>query len=246
MTLFAITALVSNLFLPLFVSYPKSRLAAFVPRSQSSTASPIVEIVGNEEPTPDNLTEEGFFRPRVANDLSCLKSLFSIPWLTLPRAWTASHILTSVTLLSTVLAHSRIPSIILVSLLGISWAMTQWAPYALISTEIARFNSRSSISTTVDSDDQREHANAERGSLKLEAGAIMGVHNMSIAAPQIIAAVGGSALFWVLGRWGIIDGEAIGWVLRVGGLAGFAAAWLAAGIEKNQEKEEAERVLRGA
>ena len=242
MTLFAITALVSNIFLPLLVSYPKNPWSTFVPQSQSSTASPTVEIFRNEGLAPDTSTEEGLFRPRVANHLSWLKSLFSISWLTLPRAWIASHILTSVTLLSTALTHSRILSTVLVSLLGISWAMTQWAPYALISTEIVRSNFRPWISTTDVSGEEREPENAEGGSLKLEADAVMGVHNISIAAPQIVAAVGSSALFWVLGRWGINGGEAIGWVLRAGGLAGFVAAWLAAGIEENQEMEGVERI----
>jgi len=65
----------------------------------------------------------------------------------------------------------------------------------------------------------------------LRAGSVMGVYNVAIAAPQIVAALGSSGILWVLGWWGFDDGEAVGWVIRIWGLAGLVAAWLAAGIE---------------
>jgi solute carrier family 45 protein 1/2/4 len=77
---------------------------------------------------------------------------------------------------------------------------------------------------------------------KLHAGAVMGIYNVSIATPQIIAAIGSSCLFWILGRLGIDDGEAVGWIIRLGGLSSLAAAWLALGIEEEQGKlDRAER-----
>jgi solute carrier family 45 protein 1/2/4 len=69
----------------------------------------------------------------------------------------------------------------------------------------------------------------------LGAGSVMGVYNAAIAAPQIVAALGSSGILWVLGRWGFDDGEAVGWVIRIWGLAGLVAAWLAAGIEKEND-----------
>lgn len=67
-------------------------------------------------------------------------------------------------------------------------------------------------------------------SIETQTGTILGFHNMAIATPQILAAVGSSAIFWLLGKWGIGGAEAIGWVLRAGGLAAMVAAVLAGGI----------------
>jgi solute carrier family 45 protein 1/2/4 len=58
----------------------------------------------------------------------------------------------------------------------------------------------------------------------------MGIYNISIAAPQVVAAIGSGGLFWILGRLGVDDREAVGWVIRLGGLSSLAAAWLALGI----------------
>lgn len=159
-------------------------------------------------------------------------------------------------LLCTALTHAPIPSTLLVSLLGISWALTQWAPLALISAEIAsrqetttsqpfyslndgncsdrRLEVPTSTYNEYSSDEEKGDESREMIVMTggLQAGAVMGVYNVAIAAPQIVAAVGSSALFWALGRWGVEEGDAVGWVIRIGGLAGVVAAWLAAGIEE--------------
>ena len=231
MNLFALTALATSLFLPIFIDYSSTPLATSTSHPDSPPNSSDPEIVENGEPPPNSLS--GRFVSDVNSGPPRRKSILSVSWLTLPRAWTASHILTSVTLLSTALIHSRKTSTVLVGLLGVSWALTQWAPFALISAEITKEHSRLHISSSIDYDQSTEDEETGGGSLELQAGTIMGVHNMAIATPQIVAAVGSSGLFWILGRWGIIDGEATGWVLRVGGLAGFVAAWLAAGIENS-------------
>jgi solute carrier family 45, member 1/2/4 len=189
--------------------------------------------------------------------LSRIIARLKVPWLTLPRAWAASHILTSTVLLSTYLTHSPIQSTCLASILGISWALTQWAPLALISVSIAaqqlkqttssRQSFYSRINTLSDEGDgartptyndhpsDEEVANGKEEILgvtgDLQAGAAMGIYNIAIAAPQIVAALGGSGIFWFL-RWcGFDDTDVVGWVIRIGGLAGLVAAWLAAGIK---------------
>lgn len=55
----------------------------------------------------------------------------------------------------------------------------------------------------------------------------MGIYNIAIAVPQIIAAVQGSLVFFVLGEVGIVGTEAMGWVIRLGCLGSIVAAWLA-------------------
>lgn len=65
---------------------------------------------------------------------------------------------------------------------------------------------------------------------ELRAGAVMGVFNLAIAAPQIVAALGSSIIFGVLRRWEFDETEAVGFVIRIWGLASLGAAWLAARI----------------
>lgn len=55
----------------------------------------------------------------------------------------------------------------------------------------------------------------------------MGLYNMAIALPQIIAALHGSLVFWALGEVGVVGTEAMGWVIRLGCLGSIFAAWLA-------------------
>lgn len=62
--------------------------------------------------------------------------------------------------------------------------------------------------------------------MMLPVGTILGIHNVAIASPQIAAAVLCSSLFWIFGRFGLHGGDAIGWVIRIGGLAGLGAAWV--------------------
>lgn len=83
----------------------------------------------------------------------------------------------------------------------------------------------SSDDTLLDSEEMN-HPGAQSS-----AGAILGVYNISIAAPQIVAAIGSSAMFWLLGFWGVVDEDAIGWVIRTGSVTTSIAAFLAAGIE---------------
>ena len=231
MTLFAIVAFFTSLFLPLFVSHHRNHLATSISRSESFLTTSDLEAIENDESVPGSQIGAGVLG--TTNGLPQLNSIPSISWLTLPRTWTASHIMTSVVLLSTALTDSRNLSVLLVGLLGISWAMTQWIPFTLISAEMAKEISPPRIPTTCDLDGDREQEDAQGGSFGLRAGTIMGVHNMAIATPQIVAAVGSSALFWALGRWDVDGEEAVGWVMRLGGLAGFVAAWVAAGIEDN-------------
>lgn len=55
----------------------------------------------------------------------------------------------------------------------------------------------------------------------------MGLYNIAIALPQIIAAIQGSLVFWVLGQVRIVGTEAMGWVVRLGCVGSAVAAWLA-------------------
>lgn len=62
-----------------------------------------------------------------------------------------------------------------------------------------------------------------------QAGAIMGLHNCAISAPQILAALVCGTIFWGFPKIGVED--SIGWVLRFGSVGGFTASWLAARMD---------------
>jgi solute carrier family 45 protein 1/2/4 len=116
--------------------------------------------------------------------------------------------------------HSVSGSVLLVSVVGFSWSMTQWVPFGLISEEIAGLQLQKSGG--ISAEELNPH-------IQDQAGAIMGVHNMAIASPQIVAALVCSVLFRLLEVSGVDD--SLGWALRVAGLAALVAAWLSSGID---------------
>ena len=143
---------------------------------------------------------------------------FAIPGLTLQRTWTLAHILFAVCMFSTLFVGSSTSGTIIIGIVGISWAVTIWAPFALISEEVAarqlhRRHQAISGATEASTD---------------QAGAIMGLHNVSIAAPQIVAALICSLLFRFLQAVGVED--TIGWAFRLGGISALIAARLASRI----------------
>jgi solute carrier family 45 protein 1/2/4 len=111
---------------------------------------------------------------------------------------------------ATVLITSWAGGAILVAYVGISWAMTLWAPFSIIGEEMT------AKTRGADSDDY-------------QMGQIMSIHNAAISAPQIVAAVLCSGLFWVARVLEYQDST--GLVLRVGGFAALAAAYLTWKIE---------------
>ncbi|KAI9641236.1 hypothetical protein NHQ30_010036 [Ciborinia camelliae] len=172
------------------------------------------------------------FKHQKPTFISCLQ----IKSLTLPSAWTLSHLLTTFLTLSTLLTPTFISTSILIIFLGISWAITSWIPLALISTQISQSQSRStassSSSTPLSPIAQPSSPSHKRNKIKepLQTGTIMGLYNIAIALPQIIAAIQGSLVFWMLGEVGVVGTEAMGWVVRLGCLGSMFAAWLADGL----------------
>lgn len=135
--------------------------------------------------------------------------------LSMNRAWSFSHLLFAFCMFSTIFISSQISATILAALIGISWAFTLWVPFAIIGNSVAA----------------RQESNAKILEGELEpaqqdqTGAIMGIHNCSISAPQILAALACGCVFWLAPWFGSEDG--LGWVLRFGGCGSLVAAWLA-------------------
>ena len=133
--------------------------------------------------------------------------------LTLPLLWKCSHVLFAVAMFSTYFAHTASTGTVLVAIAGVSWAITQWVPYAIISQEVASINEHYV-------EDVWDEAAPQKPAL----GTILGLHNAFIAAPQIIAGLACGALFKLLEVLHVDDN--FGWVLRFAGISGLAATWM--------------------
>ena len=198
-----------------------SRYVGTLARSSVSTATSTYPISSSKQALLDAAARTGAF----ASFLFAVVSLFStllLPSLTknfspfsVTRLWRASHVLFSITMLLTFFAHTVLAGTALVALLGISWALTLWAPYAIISEEITALA-------------EEEGSNPTRGDADAKVGSVMGLHNVAIAAPQVLAALMCSGVFKVLGLLGVEDG--LGWILRVAGIAMLGAVWVGRNI----------------
>lgn len=138
------------------------------------------------------------------------------------QAWTCAHIFFTLAMFATVTVSSEIAATFLVASVGLSWALTHWAPFAIIGNELgSELAARQSFSTSnhPSSDDEMSNSNVE-----VQAGAVMGLHNVAISAPQIIASLACSVIFALAKSLGSQDGT--GWILRAGGCAALCAAYL--------------------
>ncbi len=169
-----------------------------------------------------NLLLQYLIQPTTSNDPShCSQSQprnHLIRRFTIAQIWMLAHVSFAILMFSTLFVKTHIGGTVLIAISGVSWAMTLWAPYAIIGQELA-----------VKQDRLREIGTTE---LELpdenQAGLIMSLHNMAISVPQIAAALVCSVVFW------ISDSQnGLAWCLRAGGLAALGAAWASLSLEKN-------------
>ena len=69
-----------------------------------------------------------------------LRGRLAIRGLTLRRIWLASHLLFALLMWSTLFISSVEGAVAMVSVAGISWALTLWAPFALIAHSVSHIN----------------------------------------------------------------------------------------------------------
>ena len=174
------------------------------------------------------------------------KKWFVIPGLTLKRAWMISHIIFAASMFCAPFIQTVGAANVIIGLFGITWAMTLWAPWAIISAEISQrdflirtqkqrlLQARASTdrggegsathrSRDIDEAERRLQAEAESN----ETGIIMGIHNMAIAAPQFIATVVCSLVFGMSEKpRGVPGDRSIAIAFSVGGFFVFLAAFL--------------------
>ncbi|KAK4044738.1 major facilitator superfamily domain-containing protein [Parachaetomium inaequale] len=222
--IFAIMGLATNVFLPFFVA----------PTYETQTV--VTASAPGEAP--------GALKDYDEEKKSWLDYLV-IPGFTLRRAWMFSQILFTGSMLCTVFVRTVTAATILIGLVGITWALTLWAPWAIISAEISRrderrraqyaqrslsprgrgavasldgYSSDENRDTELNDDEDKEEAD--------QAGVILGIHNMAIAAPQIIATVASSIIFRFFQKpRGVPGDHSIAIVLALGGITVFISAF---------------------
>ncbi|KAL9000004.1 MAG: hypothetical protein Q9169_001249 [Polycauliona sp. 2 TL-2023] len=235
--IFAITSFSSNTLLPFLVvpSYcaPPVRKSNTTHRSGNQPTTP------TGTPLPMSASMTSFFPPppdeASHSRLARLLSLAQIPWLTLRRAWILSHLLFALCMALTFFITTPFAATVLAGVVGVSWALSLWAPFALISAEISKRDAQARETGGVNDD---------------QAGVVLGLHNVAISAPQILATLVSSAIFRVAqkGR-GEPGDDSVGWVMRFGGVAALVAAYMtsrlreerAGGEEKGKENGILER-----
>ncbi|KAF2142919.1 uncharacterized protein K452DRAFT_226029 [Aplosporella prunicola CBS 121167] len=220
--IFAITYFAASIILPFIVA----------PTYKAPLPNPTTPMTPT---TPGSMSASGYFnyKPQKHQAKSRwqrwleLTNHLQIQSLTLRRAWLLSHIVFTVLMWMTILVRNTTFATILVALVGLPWAITNWAPFALISAEISKRDAiRRGLARPPPTRDGALLASGEDDSAD-RAGVVLGIHNVAIAAPQVIATIVSSAIFRALQKpRGTPGDESVAWVLRFGGCCTLLAAWL--------------------
>jgi solute carrier family 45, member 1/2/4 len=126
-------------------------------------------------------------------------------------AWAICETLFALCMLATFFVKSWVGISVLIAYSGVSWAMAQWAPFAIIGE---------ALSTLPGTENSTEDFK----------GTILGLHNVAISAPQVPAALVSSGILWIAQEFGNQDGGV--WVLRGGACVTLYAAYLASRLDE--------------
>ncbi|KAF2715011.1 hypothetical protein K504DRAFT_366816 [Pleomassaria siparia CBS 279.74] len=230
---FAFTTFAASVFLPFIIPPTYS-----APRDDPAT--PMTPMTPT---TPHSMTGGGYFafnpsprKPQTFSDkLSAYTNMLQIQSLTLRRAWMLSHLMFAALMGLTFFVRSTTTATILVALIGIPWALTNWAPFALLSSEISKRDAmRRGFLRPTPNDRNPENIEDEAG--EDQAGVILGIHNVAIAAPQVIATLVSSGMFRVLQKpRGSPGDDSIAWVLRFGGCCALVAAYMTLRVAEEKD-----------
>ncbi|KAB8245144.1 sodium/hydrogen exchanger 3 [Aspergillus flavus] len=222
---YAIISFVTNITLPIFVvptyrsvvspeetDTPSDERRPFLGARRMSCSSLPVGTASEPPPAlPDKQNVE-------ATVGSTWLSKLQIPGFTLRRAWLLSHVLFALCMFSTFFIYTYQAATVVIGIVGISWALTLWAPFALISAEVARIDAerrvrrhrsgmaehhsadnstQPNLATNVgDLEDGPRKPTDEEENLA-QAGIILGLHNVAVSSPQILSSLICSAIFKV-------------------------------------------------
>ena len=257
----AITSFLANILLPFFVvpSYAAEAREDSPPtiaptspigiRRRSSSFGELPFSASSANLSVYLPTETRRYTSPPQNWLSRALVRVQIPGLTLRRAWLLSQILFAICMFSTFLIRTPLAATIMATVLGIPWSLTLWAPFALISAEVAqrdeigrkrlrRQGQQESSSETAEADAFKPDSddNEEDEGPADQAGVILGLHNVAVSFPQILATLISSAVFKALQKpRGVPGDESVGWVLRIGGVAALVAAFFTSRLSESKD-----------
>lgn len=231
--IFAITSFSSNMLLPFFV-VPTYRAPPPLKGTNSFHSATSAHRNGNQVTTPSgtplpmSASMNSFFPPppdeASHSRLTRLLSIAQIPWLTLRRAWLLSHLLFAICMALTFFITTPLAATVLAGVVGIAWALSLWAPFALISAEISKRDAQ---------------ARKTGGTNNDQAGVVLGLHNVAISAPQILATLVSSMIFRIAQKpRGEPGDDSVGWVIRFGGVAALVAAYMTSRLREEGEGVE--------
>ncbi|ORX73596.1 MFS general substrate transporter [Linderina pennispora] len=154
-----------------------------------------------------------------------------LPWLgrlfnvRLAVMWMAGLAVFGVAMLMTVFVESVPSATLLIGVCGFSWAVTIWVPFSIIGEAISKQSSGYAlVGDAIPMHELGEH----RPAMPVEAGTVLGIHNMYIVVPQFITAFASSLIFAVFERLGSVKhASEIAWVLRLGGVSSLVAVYFA-------------------
>ncbi|MCJ1275569.1 hypothetical protein MMC21_003372 [Puttea exsequens] len=217
--LFAIVSFTSSMLLPFFII--PSYHAPFPTTKPAKPSSPLAL----SHSTPSLFASATSAPPPTLHSrLTRLLNFVQIPWLTLRRAWLLSHFMFALCMAITFFISSTTAATVLTAFIGIPWALCLWAPFALISAEISKRDTEARMRIRPHS--EAADASGMAGRQEDQAGVVLGLHNVAVSAPQILATLVSSAIFKLAQKpRGKPYDHSVGWVLRFGGLAALVAAF---------------------
>ncbi|EFX03828.1 sucrose transport protein [Grosmannia clavigera kw1407] len=146
------------------------------------------------------------------------------------RIWMWALVLYVTCILSNIIVTSLWGTYALVGFCGISWAVTIWAPFSLISMAI-RDNDTEEEEEEAGKEDSADslHVCVENKPIERRPGIAMALHNTANSAPQIVAVVISSIVFRVCSDNDHFDGKdgGIAWSLRITAFSAVVAAMIA-------------------
>lgn len=234
--IYAVVTFVSSVFLP-FIIEPTYQTPVMV-QGPSTPLTPTAEHALSSSSyfniEPQSRYSKFLSRVTHIND-SFLRKL-RIPGLTLRRAWFLSLIAFGICMLLTFFVRGVTMATVLVGFIGVPWALTQWAPFALISSEISKRDAiRRGIIKPPPTHDGELLAANEDDSVD-QAGVVLGIHNVAISAPQVLATLISSFIFKFLSKpRGTPGDESVAWCMRFGGVCALVAAYLATRVGEDME-----------
>ncbi|GAB5586600.1 hypothetical protein Unana1_01500 [Umbelopsis nana] len=172
----------------------------------------------------------------ISKDGTAKQSVFS-----LKNIYTAGHVVAAVALLSWFYVNTVTGATIVLTAMGIPWAIVLWIPFSLVGEYVSYEDGRKkgnavtstanygAVNGSTSSSPLPKEADEEQNQEEFDAGHILGVHNMYIVFPQFAVAIIAAVIFVMVGTVALEDPEQKGrsgitFVLAFGGCMSMIAA----------------------